>query len=481
MIKIDRIIQENKITGVTSDSRKVKKGNLYVAIKGEHVDGNDYIGEAISRGAKVVLSEKCIDTSNNILCYQVDDTRKWLSIAAAEFYGNPAKKLKVIGVTGSDGKTTTSHLIYEILKNAGKKVGLVSTVTAKIGNRNYDTGFHVTNPEPVDLQRYLSMMVKKGMEFAIIETTSHGIAQSRVYGIDYYATILTNITHEHIDYHKTFENYRDTKLKIFMNSKLSVLNKDDKSYRYFNEKIKGKKITYSMKDRDSDYFIDRLSIRNHKMYFSLVERKITKNITAKLLGEYNAMNIASAIAVARSLKIKWEDIIKAIGEAKAPKGRLEEIPNKKNIHIYIDFAHTPNSLKQVLTLLSEISRKKLIVVFGCAGERDIQKRQMMAKIATSIADVCVFTAEDPRHEDVNDILKEMQKGAIKKSVYKNIPERGAAITYAINKVANNLDTVVICGKAHEKSMAYGDIEYPWSDFDAVKLALRGEELKISRK
>ncbi len=432
---------------ITDDSRKVRKGSLFVAIKGEHTDANKFIPDAIKKGAMAIVSEKEPEKEwlKKVEYIQVKDAREKLSSLASEFYGNPSKKLKVIGVTGTDGKTTTSHMIYEILKKAGKKVGLISSISAP--------GLHVTSPEPLELQKLLAKMVKEGLEYVVLETTSHGIAQSRVEGIKYDIAVLTNITHEHLDYHKTFESYRDTKLKLFLSAKTSILNKDDKSYSYFNKRIKGEKITYPLDEE----------------------------VHTNLPGSYNLQNAHAAAAVGRKLGISWKVIHAALANMKPPKGRLEKITNEKGINIFIDFAHTPNALREVLTLLNKQKTGKLIVVFGCAGERDHKKRPMMAKIATDIADISVFTAEDPRSEKIENILSHMEKGVENRnSKYHKVTERGEAITYAITKLAQKGDTVVITGKAHEKSMAYNGVEYPWSDFKAVKLALNGKILEIKR-
>lgn len=471
------------VKGIFDDSRKAFRGGVFVAIKGEHVDANDFIGEVIQKGAVAIVSER--EPRGEWLLkasyVRVKDAREALGVIAGNWYGNPSKKLKVIGVTGSDGKTTTSHLIYEILKESGKKVGLISSIAARIGNISLDTGFHVTNPEPLDLQNYLSQMVENGTRYVVLETTSHGIAQKRIAGIDYDIAVMTNITHEHLDYHKTFEAYRDTKLLLFLNAKATVLNKDDESYSYFKRKIKGKIITYSISGH-ADVYASSISIKGELMDFDIHDARCQYRVVTKLIGDYNAQNILAAVCVAKLLRVSRKHVQNALAKADRPKGRLEKVPNRKGIDIYIDFAHTPNSLMRVLNLLKKRTRGKLIAVFGCAGERDHKKRPMMAKIATETADSSIFTAEDPRSEDINDIFEDMLAGVTKKTAaFVKVPERGEAIYYAINKCAKRGDTVVICGKAHEKSMAYNGVEYPWDDFRAVGLALSGKILKINRK
>jgi len=459
-----------KYSSIADNSKEVKKGGIFVAIKGEQVDGNNFIPDAIKKGAVLIVSEKPPKKGwlTKVKYKQVKDARESLALLASEFYGQPSKKLTVIGVTGSDGKTTTSHMIYNILKEADKKVGLISTISAKVGSKEIDTGFHVTNPEPIQLNELLSKMVKAKLKFVVLETTSHGIAQRRVSAIGFDIAVLTNITHEHIDYHKTFANYRNTKLDLFLAAKVSILNKDDKSYSYFHKAIHGKKITYST-SKEAD--ISPNDLRLKKLMGLRIEKA----------GEYNLQNALAAASVARALKIPWDAIRSGLSEMSLPKGRLEAVSNKKGINIYIDFAHTPNALKNVLSLLKKSTGGKLIAVFGCAGERDTKKRPMMAEISTSIADISVFTAEDSRTEKIEDIFEDMIMGIKDKDAnYHKISERGEAIAFAINKLARGGDTVVVCGKAHERSMAYNGVEYPWSDFRAVELALRGKVLEVKK-
>lgn len=455
------LIFNQDIRGITDDSRKVGTGFLFVAIKGLTVNGHKYIPQAIENGAKVIVGEEELKLKN-VKYIKVNDSRRELGILASRWYGNPSKKLKIIGVTGTDGKTTTSNLIYWILKKSGKKVGLISTVNAKIGNKEYDTGFHVTNPEPLLLQKLLTDMVKSDCKYVVLEVTSHGLGQERIAGIDFDISVLTNITHEHLDYHKTMLNYMNAKAKLFNHSKISVLNKEDKSYSKFRRLIRSKIVTYDK---------------------SIVNKKICEAIRKRFKEDYNLSNSLAAISVVRRLGIKDKDIIAAIESFPGIVGRLEKIENKRGIEIYVDFAHTPNALEKMLTNLKKNmpKNKKLIAVFGCAGERDVQKRPMMAEVATIIADTSVFTAEDPRSENIEHILDQMEKGVKSKNNYFRIADRGKAISFAIQKLAEKGDTIVICGKGHERSMAYNGVEYPWSDQEAVKLAFKGKTKKIKWK
>lgn len=374
------------------------------------------------------------------------------AILAVLYYRYPARKLIVIGVTGTDGKTTTATLIYEILTKAGFKTALISTVSAKIGNLKLPTGLHVTSPNPWELQRLLRLIVNKGFQYVVIEATSHGLIQHRLLGCNFYIGVITNVTWEHLDYHKTWENYLQAKAKLFKSTKFSILNKDDISFKKLKKMAGGKIITYGLKQADYD-------LKNFPF-------------KTKLLGDFNLLNCLAAIAVAKVLKIKDEIIRKAIADFKGVTGRMEEIEMGQNFRVFIDFAHTPNGLENALETLRKLSSKRLIAVFGCAGLRDKKKRPMMGEIACRLADFVVLTAEDPRTEDVNQIISQIISGCKEKTeVYKK-PDRQEAINFAICKLAKKGDVIGIFGKGHEQSMCFGKKEYPWSDHQAVKKALK---------
>lgn len=466
MSDISTFLNSVPVKNITDDSRKVVPGSLFVAVSGINTDGHDYINKALELGAVAVVGEKQLNLTVPYL--QVKNSREALSFLASEYYDNPSRKMKMIGITGTDGKTTTANMIYQIFKADGKSVGLISTVSAKIGDKEFDTGFHVTNPEPIELQKFLSIMVENGCEYCVLEVTSHGLDQGRVAGISFEVSVLTNVTNEHLDYHKTYENYLKTKSKLFLNSKVSILNKDDASFAKIEELILGK-----------------TKIKTYSRHALLGQIKTV--VEDRFFETYNQENAAAAIAVSREFNTSDEAIIQSIKSFKGVKGRMEQIDNNKNLKIIVDFAHTPNSLEKILsTLKLQVPKEnKLISVFGCAGERDSSKRQQMGEIATRLADVSIFTAEDPRDEKVEDIISQMEEGAKKNNSvigknYFKILERGEAINFAINNISQPGDTVVITGKGHEKSMAYDGIEYPWSDQEAVLEALDGKVKEILR-
>ncbi|MBI2029542.1 UDP-N-acetylmuramyl-tripeptide synthetase [Candidatus Gottesmanbacteria bacterium] len=390
-----------------------------------------------------------------------------VAVIAVLVYGYPAKDLTVIAVTGTSGKTTTSHLIYSILKKSGRKAALISSVEAIIGGKVSDTGFHVTTPSPFALQKFLKTAVSKGDKYVVVEASSHGIAQYRMLGTNVKIAVLTNIAHEHLDWHGTFEAYSQAKLSLIQKAQVSVVNKDDESYKLV-EKLGNKKaviLTYSLKDPDADF----------------IPENTVSEVT--LPGEYNRQNAIAASSVCQLLGVELEDIKKAFNSFNGVQGRFEEIKNKRGFRIIIDFAHKPNAFEALLSTLkknADVSvgtptqrrRGRLIIMFGSAGERDKGKRSMMGKIAAKYADICVLTAEDPRSEDVNRIINEISQGTKgSEAQVIRIADRALAINTVINKLAKKGDIVAFLGKGHEKSMCFGSKEYPWSEHEQINKAL----------
>jgi len=381
------------------------------------------------------------------------------AFAAACFFRFPAEKLIVIGVTGTDGKTTTVNLIYEILKNAGRKVSIITSVNAVIGKKVYETGFHVTTPDPWDIQKYLRKMVDAGSDFAVLEVTSHGLDQNRVAFCNFQIGVVTNITHEHLNYHKTWQNYFLAKAKLLKGVKFSIINVDDnKSYGLLKKHASGKVIAYGIKNKADLTLTD--------FPFKL-----------KILGDFNYYNALAAACVGQALRIKGEVIKKALEEFKGLSGRMETVYEGQDFSVIVDFAHTPNALEQALKTLRSLTNGKLIAVFGSAGLRDIDKRELMGEISGKLADYTVITDEDPRTEDPKKIAQAIAKGC-KKAEGKEgktffiVNDRGKAIRFAVQKLAKRDDIVGIFGKGHERSMCYGKTEYPWSDQDEARKALK---------
>lgn len=379
-----------------------------------------------------------------------------IALGASVFYGFPAKKLTVIGVTGTDGKTTTSSLIYHILKTAGFSVSLVSTVGAVINENSSDIGFHVTTPSSIKLQGLLHMLARKtsSSEYLVLEVTSHALDQNRVWGIPFHVGVLTNVSHEHLDYHKTYTNYVKTKVRLLNMARIAIVNKDDISVP----------------------IVKRFLTNNHVKWYSVKSKADISphdiTIPNTFIGEYNIYNALAAAEACLQLGISKKDIEKAFLTFTFPKGRTE-IVYKNDFTVMIDFAHTPNAFEQLLSALRPKVKGRIIHVFGSAAKRDESKRPLMGKYASLYDDVMILTSEDPRNENPEKIMDDIQKGIPKKNGLEviRIADRQKAIQMAIH-MAKKGDFVVCTGKAHEKSMNYGHGEEPWDEFEVVKKALK---------
>lgn len=380
-------------------------------------------------------------------------------------YARGKKKIPTIGVTGTDGKTTTSSLIFHILKTAGYNPALVSTVAAQVGDKTYDTGLHTTTPSSFALQKYISIARGAKSDYLVLEITSHALDQNRTRGIDFKIGVLTNITHEHLDYHGTYEKYLKVKCKLFKHSEISILNHDDDSYRAVKKNIGDRKtFSYSVKS-DADF--------------------TPKSCGVKIPSEFdfNSENFMAAISVAQVLGIEKQKIEEAIATFKFPKGRQEIIYDKR-FKVIVDFAHTPNSFAKVLPSLKKATNGRLIHIFGSAGQRDASKRPLMGKIAGEHDDIIILTAEDPRNEAIADINSQIKLGIAgfdylnsegldevenKKALFE-IPDRKKAIEFAV-RIAKKGDTIVATGKGHEQSMNLGHGEIPWSDQETFDIEI----------
>jgi UDP-N-acetylmuramoyl-L-alanyl-D-glutamate--2,6-diaminopimelate ligase len=481
------------ITGITLDSRAVEPGYLFVAQRGAMVDGHDFIPSAVSNGAAAVAGDRPL-MGLKVPYVRLHDARVALTWLSAAFYDWPGRKLTVVGVTGTDGKTTTANLIYQILRAAGVKAGMVSTVNAVLGDEVLDTGFHVTTPDAHDLQRYLARMVDAGLTHAVLETTSHGWAQHRVDACEFDVGAVTNITHEHLDQHGSYQNYLTAKARLFSslertrpkpqgNPRLAVLNRDDSSFDFLNGVVKVNRLTYGLHPNADLRAVDAHYGPNGTR-FTVIHPAFRVGIRTGLVGEYNIYNCLAALGVSvLGLSIPPETAASGIGALGSVPGRMERIDLGQPFTAIVDFAHTPNALKVTLQAARRIQTDsgeparspRLIAVFGSAGLRDREKRRMMAETSAQLADFTVLTAEDPRTESLDAILAEMAVGATRAGgregeTFRRVPDRGEAIRFAL-KLAQQGDIVLACGKGHEQSMCFGRIEHPWDDRTAMRAAL----------
>lgn len=484
-------IPEIVVTGIALDSRLVEPGNVFFALEGGSADGHQYIPEAVARGAAAVVGTKEVPDIE-VPYLRAVEGRTALAQLSAAFYNFPARELTVIGVTGTDGKTTTANLIFCILRAAGIQAGMISTVNAQIGDRILDTGFHVTTPEAPVVQGYLAEMAASGITHVILEATSHGLAQQRVAGCEFDLAVVTNITHEHLDYHGSFDAYLSAKGNLLIelsrsapkkhgNPRLAILNKDDNSYDYLAGLVRElepsiRKVTYGIRP-GADVCAGDIQAHSAGLRFSArVGNGAYLKIDSDLVGTYNVSNCLAAItATAVGLGIDDKFVQKGIASLPGIPGRMEVIDLGQDFLAIVDFAHTPNALNNALQTARELTVGKVITVFGSAGLRDQEKRGMMAEISARMADLTVLTAEDPRSESLAGILSDMasgivSQGGIESQSFWRVPDRGNAIRFALT-LAEPGDVVISCGKGHEQSMCFGEIEYHWDDRTAMRAAL----------
>ena len=484
-------VPEIEISGIESDSRKIKPGDIFVALEGGTSDGHTFINAAATNGAAAIVGRKPFNELK-IPYLQVENPRKTLAFLAAALNGNPARKLTMIGITGTDGKTTTVNLIYKILLTCGIKAGMISTVNAIIGNEIIDTGFHVTTPDSTAIQHLLRKMVEQGITHVVLEATSHGLDQFRVAACEFDIAVVTNITHEHLDYHGNYEGYFKAKFKLLEelvdtseknigNPRLAIFNRDDISYLKIREQLNNPRfspitaVDYGISD-DAMINAQNISPQTEGLFFDVNISGQILRVVSPLTGAFNVHNILAAIsATVIGLKLDIACVLEGIKSMSGVPGRMERINLGQDFLAIVDFAHTPNALKVALQTAKKLTSGKVIAVFGSAGLRDREKRRLMAAESLKHADISILTAEDPRTESLSAILTEMadeadRSGGQAGKNYLVVEDRGEAIRKAVS-LAKKGDVVMACGKGHEQSMCFGDTEYPWDDRTAMRAAL----------
>lgn len=496
-----------EISGLVADSRRVQPGYLFVAYRGVNQDGSPgadgqrYIPDALRRGAVAVVGEVVGQVANlsgwpgesGPTYVRVPNSRLALAHLAAAWQGFPARQLRVIGVTGTDGKTTTVTIIRSILEAAGHRTGMISTVAAVIGEQEMDTGFHTTTPDAPDVQDYLAQMVAAGCTYAVLEATSHGLDQDRVAAGDFDAAVLTNITPEHLNYHRTFEAYREAKARLFRYlatayhkpgpPKASILNLDDPSFDYLRIIPAERYLAYGLESPTASYDVTARAIELTPTgtRFLAVTPAGEFPVATPLLGRFNVYNCLAAIAASISQDLPVEAIQRGLAAVRGIVGRMEVVTLDGALPpgaptVIVDFAHTPSALESSLTLARRLTAGRVIAVFGAAGLRDREKRPRMGEVAARLADITVITAEDPRTESLDEIMAQIaagleHAGRREGADYYRVGDRAEAIAQAV-RLARPDDLVIICGKGHERSMCFGETEVPWSDQEAARRALR---------
>ncbi|SFN90095.1 UDP-N-acetylmuramoylalanyl-D-glutamate--2,6-diaminopimelate ligase [Chryseobacterium oleae] len=455
------------ISELVFDSRKITENSLYVAVRGTVADGHSYIASSVEKGAKAVVCEEFPGTLNEDVTYiKVKDSSQTLGHLASNFYGNPSQKLKLIGVTGTNGKTSVSTLLFDVFKNLGYDSALLSTVEIRIADEIIPATH--TTPDVITINKILADAVEKGCEFAFMEVSSHGIAQNRIEGLHFKMAGFTNLTHDHLDYHKTFDEYLKTKKRFFdglEDTAVAITNVDDKNGMVMLQNTKAKKKSYALKTM-ADYHGKSLEIDFNGMLLNFNGKEFWTTLT----GRFNVYNLLLVFGIATELGFEQDEILQAISKLKRVSGRFETFKSDGGIFFIVDYAHTPDALENILDSINDIRTKneRLITVFGCGGDRDHSKRPEMGNIATRKSTLAIITSDNPRTEDPAQIIKEIEAGVESQnfSKYTSIPDRKEAIKMAI-KFAEPKDIVLVAGKGHETYQDINGVKHHFDDKETI--------------
>lgn len=456
-----------EVSELVFDSRKVTENSLYIAVRGTIADGHSYIAASIEKGAKTIVCEDLPDyLDENITYVKVKDSSKTLGHLASNFYGNPSQKLKLIGVTGTNGKTSVSTLLFDVFKNLGYDSALLSTVEIRIGNEIIPATH--TTPDVITINQILAKAVDTGCEFAFMEVSSHGISQNRIEGLHFKIAGFTNLTHDHLDYHKTFDDYLKTKKRFFdelQDTAIAITNIDDKNGNVMLQNTKATKRSYALKTM-ADYHGKALEIDFNGMLLNFNGKEFWTTLT----GRFNVYNLLLVFGIASELGFEQNEILQAISILKRVSGRFETFKSDGGIFFIVDYAHTPDALENILDSINDIRTKneRLITVFGCGGDRDHSKRPEMGNIATKKSTLAIITSDNPRTEDPATIIKEIEAGVEPQnfSKYTSIPDRKEAIKMAI-KFAEPKDIVLVAGKGHESYQEINGVKHHFDDKEVI--------------
>ena len=460
------------VADITFDSRKVSQGTLFFAVKGTQVDGHDYIDGAIEKGASVVVCEKMPRKKADKVTYvKVDNSAYVLGVGASNFYGNPSEKLKLVGVTGTNGKTTIATLLYRLFTGAGYNCGLLSTIE-NIVNRDVVPSTHTT-PDPIELNALLQQMVDKGCEYAFMEVSSHSVAQDRIAGLHFAGGIFTNLTHDHLDYHKTMANYRNAKKKFFDDlpqTAFALTNLDDKNGAYMLQNTQARKLSYALK-HDADF--KGVVMESH--FDGMMLKVNGTEMFTQLVGGFNASNILAIYGAATALGFNKDELLVEISKLRGANGRFDMVHSDKGIVGIVDYAHTPDALENVLKTINEVRchKETLITVVGCGGNRDTTKRPEMAAVAVKLSDRVILTSDNPRNEDSDEIIRQMKVGVPEEDKGKvlSITNRREAIRTAV-ALANKGDIILLAGKGHENYQEINGVKNHFDDKEVLSEAFK---------
>ena len=469
----NNVLTDPEIEEIVFDSRKARTSVLFVALKGISSDGHDFVEAALELGAECCVTES--DLGKN--CIVVENTRYALAIMSANFYGNPAKSLKLIGVTGTNGKTTSTYLIKQVLEDLGYKVGLIGTINNMIGDRVIETNY--TTPEPTELHKCFAEMKKENVDYVVMEVSSQALDQERVAGLEFETALFTNLTQDHLDYHKSMENYLAAKLKLFTMCETAVINADEDVASEFEAVVKGKKLLYSRDKTSADIFSRNAEFSAEGIKFTVFAQGEIAKCSVGIPGKFTLYNSLAVIAVCKAMGIPIDRISKSLSAVKGIKGRAELVPTGRNFAVVIDYAHTPDALMNIISSMKSSPYGRIVTLFGCGGDRDRTKRPLMGNVATEMSDFTIITSDNPRTEDPKQIIEDILDGVkTAKSRYTVIENRKEAIEYAVQN-AKSGDIIILAGKGHETYQILKDGKVHFDEREIVADALA--KLKTDKK
>ena len=467
-IEVKNSFSDYDISEIITDSRKVTECCVFVCIKGREFDGHSAALKAAEKGAKAIISERQTGAPNEIL---VNSTREALAKMSSAFYGEPSKKMKLIGVTGTNGKTSTTHMIKKILEHCGKKTGLIGTVSYMAGGEMLSSA-SLTTPKPQELHRIFKSMAESGCEYCVMEVSSQALAQGRCIGLEFSAAVFTNLTQDHLDYHGDFEHYLQAKKRLFQKADIAVLNMDDASASRMTEGLPIKTVTFAVK-QDADYTAKNVICTANGVQYELLGRGDIGRVQLKIPGHFTVYNSMGAAICAIEAGLPFEQVCTLLAQSHGVPGRVEVVPTDTEYTVLIDYAHSPDGLENVISSLREVSEKRIITVFGCGGDRDRTKRPKMGKIVGDLADVAVVTSDNPRSENPDSIVQDILAGMDTcKAKIKAITDRTEAIRYALS-IAKAGDVVLLAGKGHETYQILNTGKIHYDEREVVAQILKG--------
>ena len=455
------------VKSVVYNSKEASEDSLFVCITGFKTDGHKYIGNAVENGARVILAEREIEAPAGVTLVISENNRRNLALIANNFYNDPSSRINLVGVTGTNGKTTTTFLVRAMLEDAGRKTGLIGTIENRIGNEIIHT--ERTTPESLELAALFDRMAREGARDVIMEVSSHALDLDRVYGFKFDAAVFTNLTQDHLDYHKTMENYRNAKAILFGMAENAVINLDDEAGEFMKAAAKGKVITFGI-EKDADLKAENIKITADGVSFALRYKGGTYPVRLNIPGKFSIYNALGAIGAGLCLGLPMEGILKTLSETGGIRGRFETIKGPEGFNAIVDYAHTPDGLENILNTAREFAEGRIITVFGCGGDRDSTKRPIMGEIAGRLSDFCIITSDNPRTEDPEKIIDDVEEGTKKSGCpYIRVTDRKEAVFKAVS-AAQPGDLIIVAGKGHEDYQIFADKTVHFDDSEVIREA-----------